>query len=378
MIIYLFIAVSIIWYIIAILFLIGKLRTKTISSLSITEENLPKLSIVIAAKDEEKEIESSLKSILTQNYQNLEIIVVNDRSTDLTGSILEMLQKEFSNLKVETITQLPQNWLGKNHALWNGANKATGDYILFTDADVKYSKNCLRKVSSDVHANKIEFASCFPDFISNGFWESVFNLNFAILLSLRIKFWSVSNPNSSSFCGIGAFNLVKRESYFKMGGHAKLPLEVADDMVLAKLMKQSGAKSVLYSGKNELSVKWQSGGLKSVIKGIEKNAFSGFNYSWIKLIFQMTNLLIVSCIPFAAFLIDWKLGIFSILPIYFIYQINKHFQNNSVFYFLTFPIGALLLTYASVRSALIITLNGSVNWRDTKYSSELLKKESKF
>ncbi len=375
---YLIISIAVIWYCIAFLFWLGKVRTKKVLSLQLTEESLPKLSIVVAAKDEEKEIESSLRSILKQNYPNLEVIVVNDRSTDRTGLILENLQVEFPNLKIETITSIPVNWLGKNNALWKGANDATGDYILFTDADVKYSDNCLRKIMTDVQSNKIEFACCFPDFISHGFWESVFNLNFAILLSLRIKFWSVTNPKSSAFCGVGAFNLVKKESYFKMGGHSKLPLEVADDMVLAKLMKQSGAKSALYSGKNELSVKWQSGGLKSVIKGIEKNAFSGFNYSWMKMILQMTNLLIITCVPFAAFLFDWKLGLFSVLPIAFIFQINRHFQNKSIFYFLTLPIGALLLTYASVRSALIITLNGSVNWRDTKYSKSLLKKESKF
>lgn len=375
---YLFLFFALIWCVIAFLFLLGKFRTKLISVLPLDEGYLPKLSIVIAAKDEEKEIESALKSIFKQNYPDFEVIVVNDRSSDKTGLILEKLQSQFSKLKVETIKSLPVNWLGKNHALWQGANDASGDYILFTDADVKYSENCLRKIVSDVHSNQIEFATCFPDFISQEFWESVFNLNFAILLSLRIKFWSVSNPKSSAFCGVGAFNLVKKESYFKMGGHAKLPLEVADDMVLAKLMKQSGAKSALYSGKNELSVKWQTGGLKSVIKGIEKNAFSGFNYSWLKMILQMTNLLIITCAPFMAFLIDWRLGLFSVLPIAFIFQIYKHFQNNSIFYFVTLPIGALLLTYASIRSALIITLNGSVNWRDTKYSKSLLKKESKF
>lgn len=373
---FLFFPVTSIWFLVSFLFWLGVKRTPLVSKLSDLDSNLPKLSVIIAAKDEEKEIEKSVRTLLNQDYPDFEIIVVNDRSADQTENILKRLTDEFSNLKIQTIQILPEKWLGKNHALWVGANSASGEFLLFTDADIRFSKHCLRKIVADVKVKQIQFASCLPEFETKSFFENVFNLTFATLLSIRIKFWWVSKPYKSAFCGVGAFNLVEKKSYFGMGGHEKLKLEVADDLVLAKLMKAFGAKSAMYSGKNELSVSWQSGGLKSSIKGIEKNAFSGFNYSWLKMIPQLLGLTVISLFPFFGFFFGWEMGILGIFPLIMIYYFNQHFQQKSAFYFITFPVGVFFFIYAVLKSALKITQQGSVNWRETKYDKEILKKES--
>ena len=113
-----------------------------------TEINYPKLSVIIPACNEEQSIEQTVKRLLNQDYPQLEVIVVDDRSTDNTGEILEKLKIQYPRLKVLTIHELPPNWLGKNHAVCQGVKEATGEWLLFTDADVMFSSGSLGKAAN--------------------------------------------------------------------------------------------------------------------------------------------------------------------------------------------------------------------------------------
>ncbi len=125
--------------------------------------NLPKVSIIITAKDEELSIARSLQTIKALDYPDYEVIVVNDRSTDRTLEEIESVQKEWNALKVITIDDLPNGWMGKNHACYRGYREASGDVLLFTDADVLFKPESLRTAVVYMQKRKADHLAVSPD-----------------------------------------------------------------------------------------------------------------------------------------------------------------------------------------------------------------------
>ena len=119
-------------------------------------ENGPLLSVVVAARNEEKQISASILSQLEQTYRNVEWILINDRSTDATGTIIDELTKKDPRIKVIHIDNLPEGWLGKNHALYTGTLQATGKWLLFTDADIKFEKETFAKALDYFEINQLD------------------------------------------------------------------------------------------------------------------------------------------------------------------------------------------------------------------------------
>lgn len=374
-----YISLTALWVVVGILFLIGVWVTYQLPKSIHPQDNLPKISIVIASQNEERDIEGCVRSLLSQLYPNLQLIVVNDRSTDRTGDILNHLSKEFPILQVIHIDHLPNGWLGKNHALWVGAKKATGNFILFCDADIHFQPTTLISILDIVTSNKKTFAAVFPQFIANGFWNRGFIINFAILLSIRIRFWEVPFSWSSAYCGIGACNLIERHLYESFGGHEALKMEIADDMVLAKLAKKNGGKPCMIAGRQHVQVEWQKGGLVATMKGLEKNAFAGFKYSWWLLISQSSFLLLLSIWPFISFLISPLLGIFSFSALLLIYtSYSVIFSLDAWKHSLFFPLNTLLLIGTSFYSAITMTLKKGIRWRNSVYDLNEIKKHAQF
>ena len=336
------------------------------------------LSVVVPARNEEKNIEQALGSLLKALPGGGEVILVNDRSTDETGLIAHRLASQDARLKVMNITAVPEGWLGKTHAMQAGYGATTGEFILFTDADVVIQPDCLARAVQFCRSEGIDHLVATPLMVTRGFWERAFVLYFAILLMSRFRIWRASIQGSNFFAGIGAFNLVRRTAYEKAGTHSAIKGEVVDDLLLGRLIKRSGGKQQVVSGERCLQVRWHEG-LGGLIKGLEKNAFAGFDYSPVRTVTGCIALILITALPgllpfLHAILPDSGINIPSVaagtgvwVSFAFLYALASRGMGVSRFYFLTFPVGTVLLVLTIIRSMVLYYVHGGVKWRGTVY-----------
>ncbi len=192
--------------------------------LPISDSAAPRIGVVIPACNEERSIEHALTSLLEQDYPYFEVIAVNDRSTDKTGTILDRMASTEPRLRVMHVQQLPPGWLGKNHALQTGASQASGDILRFTDADVVMESSVLRRAAAYVSTHHIDHLAVAPQAKVRGFLPNAFLGLFGLLFSLYTRPWKARNPDSRAHIGIGAFNMVRASVYWSVGGHARIAM----------------------------------------------------------------------------------------------------------------------------------------------------------
>ncbi len=200
----------------------------------------PKVSIIIPARNEERHIQEALQSVLNQDYENLEFIIINDRSTDQTGTILTRMGKANPRLHILQITELPPGWLGKTYALYYGAQKATGELLLFTDADMVMQPSTVSKAVTYLLDNQLDHLTLASEVRMPGVMLGMFTAAFGIFFSLYARPWKAKNPRSSKYVGIGGFNMVRAEVYRAVGTHQAIAMRPDDDMKLGKLIKKNG------------------------------------------------------------------------------------------------------------------------------------------
>ena len=237
---------------------------------------LPRVSIVIPARDEEEDVESAVRSHLAHDYPDFEVIVVNDRSTDRTPEIVEALARQDSRLTVIAGSDPPAGWLGKPHALYLGARAAGGELLLFADADVRYHPGALREAVAVLEDSRLGLLAFFPRFENRGFWENVLLPFLSIAVFLGFGFLALSRRIPLAM-GAGAGNLVRRRAYDAVGGHAAIRDSVVDDVRLAVVVKQAGFRVAAFRAEDRVAVRMYYG-FREVWDGFTKNvawAFSG-------------------------------------------------------------------------------------------------------
>ena len=219
---------------------LGMRRMMTLDNVPpLQQENVPKVSVIIPACNEAETIEPALKSILAMDYSDLEVIAVNDRSVDRTGAVLEQMQKKYPGLQIYDISELPEGWLGKNHALQYGAERARGEYLLFTDADIIMEKSSLARAMHHMLENGLDHMSMFFKSIAPGGFLNALILDAGGGLMLLLKPWKAKDPKSKRYMGVGAFNLVKSDVYKAIDGHRTIAMHPIDDVMLGKVIKHS-------------------------------------------------------------------------------------------------------------------------------------------
>jgi len=202
----------------------------------------PRLSVLVAAKDEEDNIESCVTSLLEQDYPDFEIIVIDDRSTDDTPNILKRLQREAGDkLRVITVHQLPDGWFGKNHAMHRGVKISRAEWLCFTDADCRYtSRRALSMTVRQAAEDRTDFLSLTPVMQIERAWEHVILPVCAAVLILWFKPRRVNDPTTPTAYANGAFMLVNRRCYEAVGGHERVRGEINEDTHMARNAKQLG------------------------------------------------------------------------------------------------------------------------------------------
>jgi glycosyltransferase involved in cell wall biosynthesis len=340
-------------------------------------DGAPLISVIFAARDEAEKLPAAIQTLLAQDYPRFEIVAVNDRSQDRTPAILHDLERTNQNLKVIDIANLPTGWLGKPHALVAGFEQSRGEWLVFTDADVHFAPDVLRRAVALAEQRQWDHLSLLASVEMRGFWEvtaiSYFGLGFVI----GNEPWLAANPRSGRYVGVGAFQLVRRAAYEKSGGHRRLRMDVIEDMKLGKLIKMAGIRSGVAVAQDMVHVRWHSG-LRNVIRGVTKNMFAACHYNALFAVAAILLPLIMSVLPFfgLAFASGWArvfagiaVGVAVLIHAAMIWS-----TDASPLYGLTHPIGALLFSWMLARSAIATLWRGGVMWRDTFYPIEELRK----
>ncbi len=337
----------------------------------------PKISVIFAARDEQAKLPAALATLVSIDYPALEIVAVDDRSSDATAQILDDFAAQHPQLKVVHVHELPKGWLGKPHALQSGYELSSGELLVFTDADVKFERDALRRVVTLLRERGLDHLTLLGDVECSGFWDTVLISFFGMGFQLATDPYNVSNPNSRSYVGVGAFQMLRRAAYEASGTHRRLALEVVDDMKLGKIVKMSGFRSSVAVAQNYVSVAWHLG-LGNLVRGVEKNFFAGAQFRVSVVAGQILGLLVMNVLPFAGMIFGhgWirAFAAISVLIAMCFHLGVDVVMRVSPLYCLTLPLGALIFAYMILRSTIITLRQGGIVWRDTFYPLDELRR----
>jgi Glycosyl transferase family 2 len=337
----------------------------------------PCISLIFAARDEEEKLPAALATLIALDYPNLEIIAVDDRSSDATSSILDEFTATHDRLKVVHIEELPQGWLGKPHALQKAYESSTGEWLLFTDADVRFKPDTLRRCATLVRLLKLDHLTLFCNAETVGFWEKVLISFFGMSFNLATQAHQVSNPNSRAYVGVGAFQMVKRTAYEACGTHRRLALEVIDDVKLGKMIKLGGFRSGVAVAQDAVSVRWHAG-LGNLVRGVEKNFFAAARFQVSTVSLQVAGLLAFNVAPLLGVLLGhgWVrmlAAVALVASILFLMAVDAVMRISPLYAF-TLPLAALVFTYMLLRSTAVTLKQGGIYWRGTFYPLKELRR----
>lgn len=340
------------------------------------EGKLPKVSLIFAARNEGGRIRAAVESMVSQDYPDIEVIAVNDRSTDDTASELAAVHDPHRRLRVLTIEALPAGWLGKTHALFQGYRASSGEWFLFTDADVHFAPGAVRAAVAEAEKRRLGHLTLMPELIIGRAIEAAFTNYFALQFNLRYRPWMARFSWALSYVGIGAFNLVRREAYEKAGTHERLALDIADDVMLGKIIKRAGFRSMLMGAGGLVKVRWVEG-FRGVLSSLHKNAFRGLEYNIFLLLGATVVLPAFDVLPFVGLFIFhvtafWFCAAMT-AAIFSVYAASAKFSRHSLQTFLAHPFVSLLFIFILWRSAVSALRQGGVRWRDTFYPLKALK-----
>lgn len=273
------------------------------------EESLPFISIIVPARNEDQHIEACLNSLILQQYDNKEIIVVDDESTDNT---FEIVRKFNQGVILVRNPVLPKGWVGKSWACHNGALCAKGEWFLFTDADAVHKPDSLIVAISEVINNKIDMLTVWPMMQMQSFWERLILPIVFRYFFIDFKGYHVNEPTSQTWAGFGMFILINRNTYWAIGGHEIIKEHIDEDYRLAESVKKRGFSLSVIKG--HIIQKRMYEDIETMWEGWIKNSFAGFNYNLRECLWGMLKLGVASVIPSILTFISLVLLLLGKLP----------------------------------------------------------------
>ena len=359
----------------------------------------PRISIIVPARNEEEQIRATLAQLLALDYSNYEIIAVDDRSTDRTGAIMDEVAAGADNdlssrnvlatyaeadksvrstrLKVIHVADLPPGWLGKTHAMWTAAQQATGDWLLFTDADVFFKPDALRRAVAYAEAERADHVVLFPRMIMHHPGERMMIAFFQALFVFGHRPWKVADPKARDHMGVGAFNMVRRSVYDAVGTYRALRMEVLDDMKLGKVVKNAGFRQRNVFGEDLISLHWAKGAF-GVVNNLTKNFFAVLSFQWSRTVITIIGLGFLNLGPFLGVWLahGWARVPYAIalVSLFGIYYGMSGMSAVPAYYFFLHPISTSLFMYTLLLSMVHTLSNDGIVWRGTKYPLDELRK----
>jgi glycosyltransferase involved in cell wall biosynthesis len=313
-------------------------------------EKPPLLSVLIPARNEEKNIKKCLDNLLNQDYENYKIFILDDESTDDTYSIIKNIEKNNQKLIVLKGKPLPGNWIGKNWACHQLSENAGGDLLLFIDADVELSSSAVSSAVVQFQKNNVDLLSVFPSqkIISLGEWLTVPLMNWLLLSFLPLKLvYTVKNQSLAA--ANGQFMLWNRKSYLQLNGHKAVSSEIVEDMEMAKLAKKMNKKVITFLGGEEIKCRMYND-FKEAINGFSKNFYPGFKINPFLFLLFLAGLFLLFIFPIILAAIDHLF-----LPLLILIIINRLFvsaasKQNIFINILLHPFQMILLFLIGINS----------------------------
>ena len=336
----------------------------------------PLVSVIIPACNEGKQIETAISALLMQNYKNLEIIAVNDRSSDDTGSILDRLKAENGCLSVIHISELPPGWLGKTHAMHVGAAEAGGTYLLFTDGDVTMVPTTISRSVQRMQTKQLDHLTLlFKNSSTNWLLNSLI-LDAGLGLVQLLRVWRAKDTNSRHFVGVGAFNMVCQKMYNDIGGHQSFKTHPIDDIMLGKVIKRSGGAQECLLGHEMVTLPWYTS-VPDMVNGLMKNCLGVINFRFLLLVPLILTMITLNVLPLWGFflfegatrVVFGMILIAKLLPA----VLGARLLGLSSWCIFGTLITPYILVYIMLSAAWRIWRDGGIYWRSTFYPLNYLK-----
>ena len=352
------------------------------------------VTIIVPARNEEGAIEQALRRLLSLDYENYEVIAVDDRSTDRTGEIMDAVAAgALEKLKVIHIRELPPGWMGKTHAMWTAATQASQqmpyvspvlkdagpgkNWLLFTDADVMFRKDALRRAITYAEAERADHVVLFPKIIMKRASEKMMIAFFQLLFVFGHRPWKVADPKAKDHMGVGAFNLLRRSTYEAVGTYERLRMEVVDDMKLGKVVKNGGFRQRVVFGDDLIEIRWARGA-RGVVNNLTKNFFAVMSFQTWRALLACVGMAFLNILPFVGLVIThgWSRAPYALAlaSMFCLYSGIWRQAEIHPWYFFLHPVSTTLFIYTMLRSTFVTLWYGAVEWRGTKYPLEELRK----
>ena len=359
--------------IIVIIYLIVGLRKIKVLRDQPLDNLQPPLAIIIPVRNEEQDLEKALQSVCNLNYNNYRIIAVNDRSTDRTSEILDRLQKQYTKLAVTNIETLPEGWLGKNNALYQGYLSCSEEWLLFTDADVEFHPDAVNKAMGYTLKNNLDNLAVLPQVVSRSEALNSVLATFGFMLMVYLRPWDAIKPGKWAHFGVGAFCLVKRAAYEQAGTHSAIRLRPDEDVMLGHKIKQAGLRQDVLSGTGAITFEWYQN-LQQFIDGLMKNTFATAQYNVVLALAYIFGCLLFLTLPTLVMLIWGDVFIRWLAVAGLVTQVvYMILVRNKWWYAFVIPFAGLLMAYIFTRSMILTLKKGGIYWRGTFYSLNELK-----
>jgi glycosyltransferase involved in cell wall biosynthesis len=340
---------------------------------------IPKVSIILPARNEEKFIGRCLDSLIEQDYPNYEIVVIDDSSNDKTSQIIAKYAKENSKIISVKAQKKPNGWMGKNWACMEGYKIAMGELFLFTDADTKHSKTVISLAVSHLMSLELDALSAIPKLITLDFWTRVTLPMISTFLHTRFSAIRVNDPSKKTAYFFGSFFIINQKTYKAIGMHEGVKHEIIEDGALGKKVKESGFKMRIVRGDHLIEAVWarDRNTLWNALKRLmiplylqSKKIAIGSFFAVLFLLFMPFLILGYSALNLESisFLVLFIASFVTSAMIYTgaILEVKKLLQIK-LGYALFAPLGGLVVTLGFL-SGLLQAKSSTVTWRGRSYS----------
>jgi cellulose synthase/poly-beta-1,6-N-acetylglucosamine synthase-like glycosyltransferase len=337
------------------------------------QNKLPFVSVLVPARNEERNILNLLNSISNQNYPNYELIILNDNSTDNTAKIVSEFIANNSHINIQLIIgrELPSGWIGKNWACFQLSESANGDILIYTDADNTHSKDAIITSVNVINRNNVDFLSAFPEQILVTFWEKVITPFIDLVLYSLLPLILVKNSKFTSLSAAnGQWIVIAKDAYKITGGHNTLKNKIVEDVEFCKLIKSKNLKAMVLNGQEIIFTRMYHN-LTEIISGFNKNFYGLTNNNIFIFLFLMTFFTLLGILPFVylfCFALNYVIILTLLLLLWQILlslMIKQNKITEILFQFITLPIKLIFVFIIGIKS-MYSNYSGNITWKDRK------------
>jgi len=272
-------------------------------------EPAPLVSVLVPARNEERNIGACLASLAAQDYPNLEILVLDDDSSDATATIVETMARNDGRIRLLRGQPLQPGWHGKAWACHQLAQAARGQWLLFADADTRHRPDSVSSALAMVRGRNLDLLSLIPDMGLKGFWERVMMSVIPLVFVGCVPHFVFTRTRQPVLAGaIGPFMLFRRETYERFGGHEAVRSDIVEDVFIARWVKRVGGRIALADGVDTLRVDFYNG-FRETWNGLSKSAFAALDYSLVGTLAAITAFLALFLWPYALVYQAWRTGL---------------------------------------------------------------------